>query len=661
VIDLPLACNVPAHRPAKRVSARNRAVGWLRTRDHWSTSVMLLFFGGLSLAGVTTSSIGMSFLRQDPGAPLGRQLWQSQGIRSDEYNALTPIDLSIMSTGGAPTLSPLGEHADLLHRFSSGGFFETIVFFDSTMLRAAAFLPDAMVFAAHWWLPVATLFFFMPRWFAQVGASRRMGWLAAMLIALSPCVAWWSMQPIQLLAYTLAGSSLMLSSYERFSRQQRWRALGLALVGGVLIAGMPTAYVPWSLVLGAPILLASSAWLLSRSSPLLLRCKPLLLTATTALVFGVGTLLENLDGIRSTLATVYPGSRRSGSMAEPLGFLFGAPGLGKLQDTAPVLSNASELSTSFAICFVWVFVLLLRSTRRFHLREHVVPATIGLFGLLWLAWITVSSGVAGTKVPVLNLVTPDRATQVVGILGVMLVALVLPSVRSDDRWSTPVAAGLVCGAVTLYAVSRLQMLYLPTTRLTSVWLSGAAVVLVVTLVTRYPRRTWPVLLTAAIAAVPVYRANPLLVGLADLHSSTSAQAMQSAGATARAAGTLWVSDVGQFDVLMLANGVPSLSGLQRAGPDRAEWEKLDPAHQFETAWNRAGGYVPFVFAEGEPIQITTNGFDVTIVRADPCVLTQRMPNLAHVATRQQLAVPCLRPAGKLVWGGGPVNLYDVRD
>ncbi len=632
---------------------------WLRTRDHWATSLMLLFFGGLTLAGATTSSIGIGFLRQDPSKPLDHQLWQSQVIRSDEYNAFSPIDLSIMSTGGAPTLSPLGEPADVVHRFASGGFFETVVFFDSTLLRAARFLPDAMVFAAHWWLPLVFLFLFLPKWFAQVGASRRMGWLAALLIALSPCVAWWSLQPVQLMAYTLAGSSLMISSYERFGRGQRLRAIVWAALGGILIAGIPAAYVPWSLMLGVPILTASAAWLLSRRTSVASRLKPLLLTAAVALLFGVGTLLENLESLRSTLDTVYPGVRRSGSMAEPLEFLFGAPGLGRLQDTAPVLANASELSTSFTVCFVWALVLVLRGRRFGPLREHVVPVTIGLFGLVWLGWTTVSSGVLGAKVPLLNLVTPDRAAEVVGILGVLLVALTMSSNRLPDGWSTPLAAGLVCGAVTVYAVSRLRMTYLPTTRITTVLVSALAVAAVVTLVTRFPRRTWPVVLTAVLAAIPVYRANPLLFGLGDLHGSTTARVMSTAGEDARSAGTLWASDFGEFDVLMLANGVPSLSGLQRAGPDRSEWAKLDPTHQYETAWNRAGGYVSFGFAEGLPIQVTSNGLDGIIVRADPCNLKARMPSLAHVATRQQLTGSCLRPRGTLTWSGASVNLYDV--
>ena len=81
---------------------------WLLVKDRWATVLMLVFFTMLVLGGVTTSSIGTLQLTQDPAHPTTEQWGQPQSIRSDEYNVGTPIALSIMSTGGVPTLSPLG-------------------------------------------------------------------------------------------------------------------------------------------------------------------------------------------------------------------------------------------------------------------------------------------------------------------------------------------------------------------------------------------------------------------------------------------------------------------------------------------------------------------------------------------------------------------------
>lgn len=645
--------------PAPRPGSENAVLVWLRTRDHWATTLVLAVYGALTLAGATTSSLGISLLRQNPSHPLGWQLWDAQGIRSDEYNAFTPIDLSIMATGGAPTLSPLGEQADVLHRFSSGGFFETFVFFDATLLRTARFLPDAVVFAAHWWLPVLVLFLFLPRWFDQIGASRRTGWLAAILIALSPSVAWWSLQPVQQLAYTLAGASLLVSCHARFVRRQHGRAVVLAVLAGILVAGMPSGYVPWSLVLGGTVLAATTLWLLVQKSSWTDRIVPLALVGTTALIFGLGMLWENLDSIRATLDTVYPGSRRSGGTAEPLELLFGAPGLGGLQRSTPTASNASELATSFTVTFIWAFALILGSRWTSTWRLAVVPATVGVLGALWLAWTTIATGTLGARVPLLNLVTPDRATQVVGMLGVLLVALLLPSIAGGTSWRTALGAGLGCGAVTVYAVSRLKATALPGMRVLEVLVVAGAVALVVIVVTRYPGRNWPVVLTALLAVLPIYRANPLVLGLGDLRDSVATRTMAARGDVARNEGTLWASDYGTFDVLMLANGVPSLSGLQRSGPNRAQWNLLDPTGASEQAWNRAGGYVPFLFFVDQPTGIRTNGFDVTYVYIDPCELARRVPELGHLATRQSLTSSCVRPAGSVTWSGDRVNLYDV--
>lgn len=632
---------------------------WLRTRDHWATTLVLVLYAAVTAAGATTSSLGISFLRQDPDHPLGRQLWDAQGVRSDEYNAFTPIDLSIMATGGSPTLSPLGAQADLVHRFSSGGFFETIVFFDATMLRAARFVPDAMLFAARWWLPVLLLLVFLPRWFGQVGATRRAGWLAALLIVLSPSVAWWSLQPAEQLAYTVAGASLLVSCHTGFVRRERGRSLVLGVLGGILVAGIPSGYVPWSLLLGGTVLAATTLWVLTRQQSWLDRVVPLAVVGATALVFGLGVLWENLDSLRATLGTVYPGSRRSGGAAEPLELLFGAPGLSGLQRSTPATSNASELSSSFTIAFVWAFALVLGGRWSRPWRSAVVPATVGAIGLVWLAWTTVATGVLGSKIPLFNLVTPVRAAQVVGILGVLLVALLLPAVSGGSSWRTAIGAGLGCGAVTIYAVSTLKETALPGMRVLEVVVVSAATALAIALITRYPGRTWPILVTALLAAIPVFRANPVVLGLGDLRDSSAARTMAALGDTARSDGTLWASDYGSFDVLMLANGVPSLSGLQRSGPNRAEWALIDPAGSSEDAWNRAGGYVPFLFFVDQPTGISTNGFDVTYVYIDPCELVRVVPNLGHLATRQDLTASCVRPAGSVTWSGETINLYDV--
>lgn len=133
------------------------------------------------------------------------------------------------------------------------------------------------------------------------------------------------------------------------------------------------------------------------------------------------------------------------------------------------------------------------------------------------------------------------------------------------------------------------------------------------------------------------------------------------GEQARQDDEVWASNSGAFDTAMLSNGVPTLSGLQRSGPNKDMWSKLDPEGASEEAWNRGGGYISFNWRSDGPTEITTNGFDVTYVSIDPCVLSEKLPEVAVVASTTELNLPCLELASELQWAGGPVLVYAVRD
>jgi hypothetical protein len=611
------------------------------------------------VCGATTSSIGMPTLRQDPGNPLGLQLGEASSIRADEYNAFSPIVLSIMATGGAPTTSVLSAAADLVHRYPSGGFFESFVFFDSTLLHTASFLPDTMVFAAHWWLPALLLFLFLPKWFAQVGAQRRWGWLAAFLIALSPAASWWTMMPIQLIAYTIAGCSLLLSAHRRFILHERAVPIALSIASGLLLAGLPSFYIPWSIVLGLPVLAASAAWILAFRGSWQPKILALGAAGSVALIFAAGTLWENRGGISALLETVYPGSRRSTGAAQAFAMLFGAPALGPLRDMTPVGSNESELSTAFTITFVWAALLLVAIKKFGPLRDNVVILIVSAFGLMWLAWCTVNFGDLGSSIPLLNYVQPARAAQVCGILGAILVCLLLSRLPARPNFRLSIVTGMSCGLVTAYAASALQQSYLPNINETFIAAVAVAVTVSIFCVTNFPGKIWPLVLISLLAALPVIGANPLLFGLGDLRVSETASYLRAEGKSTVATDGVWASDLPAFDTVMLANGVPSLSGLQRSGPDKDEWMKLDPDATHINEWNRGGGFIYFQWATGLPMVFGNNGSDSAIVRADPCELKERVPNLQGIASTHPLTADCLQPVRTLTWSGQQMFVYKV--
>jgi hypothetical protein len=561
--------------PAPAVEAGRRFQRWVCVNDRAARLVTVLVFVVLVLFGITTSSVGISELRQDPGNPLGWQFGKSRPIRSDEIHAFSAIVISILATHGAPSLSPLAARADLVHRFPTDGFFEQFVFFDSTMLRAAAVIPEHMLFAAHWWLPSLILLLAMPTWFHQLGRSRRFGWFAAILIVLSPSSAWWSLMPVALIAYTLGGCVLMIAAFQRFQKGQRFAPVAMAVLGGILIAGLPSFYAPWSLLLGLPVLIASTLWILLRGGGWAPRLKAILITGGTAVVFGVGTLLENREGLQALFNTVYPGSRRVESDPQPLGRLLGAPALGPLQYSEPVGINASELSSSFTVFFVWILIILLAAQWRLTFRDNIVEWTFGTWSALWIVWITLDLGPMSQKFPLLNLVTPPRAGQVVGVLAVILLGLLLSRWSPPASWRVPLLAGAACGLATGYAASLLMASDLPALSPLLILLVSAAVGVAVAAVTKYPQRLWPLALCVVLAALPMGRANPVLAGLGDLRASDTAKTVAAQAPAARSEGKLWAADTPSLNTLLLTNGMPP-SRASALGPGRGGVAEAGP-------------------------------------------------------------------------------------
>lgn len=634
---------------------------WLVTKDRWATAAMLVVFAVLILCGATTSSIGMPALTQDPANPLTVQLGHPQWIRSDEYNVGTPILLSIMSTGSIPTLSPLGAPANIAHRFAADGFFETVVFFQTGILRLGTFLPQQMIFSLYWWLPFIVLFLALPVWMQQIGASRRLGWLAALLIAFTPAAAWWSVLPVQTIAYTIAGCAVLISAYHRLvEKRYVWFAV-LAIVSGLLLAGIPTFYQPWSIVVGVPFLVATVLWIMTRTTSWWSRLLSVAVSGIVALLFAAGVFIENMASVRAMLGTVYPGQRRSTAIAQGFDLLFGGPGLAVLRNSNPIASNASELSTAFTVTLVWAAIVLV-ARRSFGPKEsRVVAITFSCAAALWTGWVMADLGGLGANIPILNLVPSVRAAQVIGILGIVLLCIALSGLPARGGVRLPLIAAVTCGLITMYALSLLRQDYLPDLSILHIALATIGTIVAVFIVTWRPRSTWTIVTASVLAASVTVVSQPILFGLSDLRDSNTAKHLAAAGEEARAEGTLWASDSGAFDSVMLANGVPSLSGYQRSGPVFSEWQKLDPAGEFEDAWNRGGGYIPFFFTPGEPTSITTNGFDMTFVTVDPCTLHEAFPALSRIATTSTLTESCLVLTENIEWSGQQFHIYSFVD
>lgn len=643
--------------PSSRVA---RVRTWLLSRDHLCTVIMLAVFAALILTGTTTSNLGTEGMRQDPGASHVIQLGHSQGIRSDEYWVSSPTALSIMETGAQPTYSPLGEDAGFVLRYTDGGIASTIVFYQSDILLAE-FLPENILFAAFWWLPVIALFLGLPRWFGHVSGSRRYGWLAALLIAFSPSSAWWSQVPITSMSFAVLGCALLISVHKRVVARRWVTAVLLGAVSAVLLTAIPTIYAPWSIVLGLPLLVATVVWIFTRTATTWWeRIGPVAAVGFVALVLSGLTFLENAAGLQSLASTLYPGERRSPAESMSVARLLGAPALGALRTDAPITSNASSITSSFTVTFLIAAVLVVGRLSFGGWRRNPVLVVLGAFAAAFLLWCTAALGDASRIVPLLNLVPANRVAGVIGILGIVILCLMLAGATERPTRRLAIAAAMVAGVATLYGTSQVKVEFLP--GLSAVVILGSSVVVaaVAYVLVRHPRNVGAIAVAAIAASLTVVGANPLLVGLGDLRASDTGKALISAGTEVRADGQLWASDSVWFDSAMLASGVPSLSGVQRIGPDADQWARLDPTGEYEDAWNRGGSFIFFHWTPGEALVIDSPQSDIIDVSIDPCELIARFPEVSTIASGAPLSSTCLVEEETLEWLGEPVYTYGTR-
>ncbi|WP_149202579.1 DUF7657 domain-containing protein [Actinotalea subterranea] len=628
----------------------------LRGRSWWVAGPLVLY-AVLVLLGVTQSSIGITGLREDPSASDPAMIGGAVGIRSDEYLTSTPLLLGITATGSADDQNPLTAPQGFTTQMPSG-VVSSVVLFDGTMLQAGPLLPDQMLIAARWWLPFLLLFLGAPAFVHTLTGNRWLGLVAALLIVATPGSAWWSFSPLGILGFTLAGAAAMQRVQASLELRRYGRAAAWCAGGGILLARTPLHYQPWAIVVGLTILAVAIAGMVATRERLRSGLVAVGATGGLALLLAGGVLLENLESIRATLGTSYPGARVAAGSPNQIEEIFGATSLVNLKHLTVLESNPSEVASAFAVAAVWA-VLLLVAGVRFRDRGHRVATTTMLgFTGFWFAWSMVEFGGWATHIPLLSMVPANRSTDVLGYLAVLLLCLVLPGApRAGLRRSALVAGSIALLAA--YAGSMMWAHTIPDMSTTTIWVSSLLLGAVVLVVTRRP--DWWVGYAAAVAlgALLIWNVNPVLFGLADLRGSATAQAMLADGAEARADGEVWATDDLYVDALLTATGVPSLSSRQLAGPVEDAWRELDPTGANELAWNRGGSFITFEWTDAEELVFTNPAPDVIRVSGSPCEVAERLPALTTVVSGRELTDTCLVPDGTITWGGAPRWVYTV--
>jgi hypothetical protein len=621
--------------------------------------VPVLLYLLLSVCGVTLSSIGIGTLREDPAAATSDQIGASVPIRTDEYLTSSPMAIGVLATGIEEDLNPLTAAQGFTSSLPSTPV-SSVVLAENAALRWGGFLPDQMVFAARWWLPTLLLFLGMPALLRPLVGSRWPGLFAAVLIALSPATAWWSLSPLALWGFTTAGTAALYRAAMSVSeRRSWWRSALWGLAAALLLARTPLHYQPWAIVAAPAILAVGIVPLLVRPEGRRRRLLTVVAVGACSLVLAALVFWENRASIAATSATVYPGARTTSGHAVPMELLFGATSLGWMRDTPLTQLNPSEISSGFLIAGVPALLLLLIGIR-FRSGEHRAAVwTLLVCSAPWAAWCAISFGGLGERIPLANLVTPDRAATMLGYLAVLLFALVLPGWRERGGWRAVAGAVIAAVLVAGYAGSRLAVTTMPELSTKQIWSALAVLAVVVGLLVARPR-WWGGYVAAGLAAfLLVGQVNPVLIGLADLRDSDVAQEMLVQGEQAREDGVLWASDDTAVDALFAATGVPSLSSRQMAGPDQDAWLALDPDRAAEGVWNRGGSFIQFEWTDDPSITLTNTAPDRILVAGSACTIHDRIPELTRVVSVEPLSSSCLTQVDEFAWGGSEHRVYEV--
>jgi len=637
---------------------RDNPVAAIVRRFGIARTVVVVLYVAAVLSGATTSSLGISSLRVNPGAPTSDQIGTPLAIRTDEWLTETPLDLATL-TDGTRADTPLSTSADLLSQIPSN-LPESVVFWDGDLLRLGSVFPSQMLFAAWWWLPTLLVLLCLPPLLMRLGATRELAWLAAVVTVAAPASAWWSLSPVRLLGFAIAGCLAMLVAADRLGERRYARAALFGAIAAVLFSRLPTSYVPWALTTAVPLVLATTGLLVwsprNRLSIVGLSVGVLL---GAALLWGLMALVDSA-AVHAELNTVYPGLRRETGMLQGPHLLFGAPVLGYLQTgNMPVGTNQSELSSAYTFAAVWAGLLWLAVKRPRWDRTAVPAAVLAISCVVLLIWCLVNLGSFGEALPLLNRIIPSRAAQTVGYPAFMLLTLVLGRTESLVPVRVAAAIAAACGLLAVYGGSGVQAV-MPSLPTSYVVLASVVVVLVVFVVTCWPRSPWVALGVGVIVVAQVITVNPLIFGLGDLHGSSAARRAVQLRREAIRNGSYWVTDSMYTDALMLANGVPLLSGHQLVGPVTSEWLKLDPDRTYETAWNRGASYLIFVWTSSQTPVITNPDPDVIQVSVDPCTLRSRGFNLAGVVSTASLHQACLVPERPFTFSGTTNYVYALR-
>lgn len=633
----------------------------------WLTAVLFGLLAILSVANLTTSSIGLH-VAGDAENSAEVLVGNLRPIRTDEWKRGTPVLLGTFVDGWSDEALTPFEERDVRFGWLGQSVLPAII---SPERALVSLLPARMGFFAYLWMAPLMCIWSVASLLSLLGLNRLASVGGGVATALGPASAWWSFHGAELMwPATLATVLLILSWKLTDYNAPRWRRttgvlsrLVLPVVGGVLLARYPLAYAPWSLpIAGIAGALIVDLWWAREDRRRSL--KPILVMGATSILFAALRMASLAPRLSSLLGTVYPGSRRSSGGSEGMPIFTGVFTYLAQTSRGSVMafSNLSEtalgpLAIVVAALFVsWASKVSAHSMRRSSLTLTTI-SVVTLFSWALFSWPSVL-----LRFNPFTVVPGYRVAQILGVAAIPFVWLAVHESGALLIRSRRTSLALGGGLIVLVLSARDEAVYrtifpLVTPSATWFWILSYAVAFAI-FVSR-PSRAITSVPLACLIVVSALTVNPIVRGVGDLYDSRSAITIrENVGGTRE---QRVASDDLSIDALLIANAIPTLGGQMNYGPDKDSWKLLDPTEKYEAEWNRGAATLQFSWNPDAVKPMIVSPYpDMVVVEVNPCSSLLEWWNVTWVISTERRSESCLVERAEFYWFSSPRWLYQVQ-
>ena len=616
----------------------------------------------ISLLGVTSSSLQFIQTSEVSSSQISTGTFgEPRNIRADEYLRSTPWDLGLLKSGNANFTSPLADPNTSLIYPDPDSAINTLNAIDTMWPRTIPGIGIDQEFAFAWWTPVLLALIFLPLFLREIGVGAVVAITATTLIVTSPVNAWWSLWISPIIGYSSVAAYLYLIIMKK-SVVRPIYLMPAVFLSAFGVFKLLTSYQPWVIVL-APMILVPAVVFAIRIYGVK---KSLVRLGAIFITFGLlagAFIISNSSALSTIQNTLYPGQRRSVGERVSALLTWGAPHLQVLNISKEIVgSNASELSSSFSILAIAGLIIIAVNRSRIT-KFSAMELSAATIVLIWFVWISIQMPNFFGSIPILSLVTPNRAASVFGIIAILLFAYVSipkpefsPASNSRIPRAMAVLGGLLAALLTFVGGQELSQVV---PRLGSIRIAVATIlifVVVFCLLVEQLRISGLILLTVFSVFISA-SVNPLQKSTDGV---TSGVVIEKLGEL-NVSGSNWASDSGSVDALFMANAMNSLSGQQLIGPNPDTWKMLDPNGLSEMAWNRGVSYISFTWSELLEPEITSPSADVILVSISPCALAENFSSLKYVVSTNILEYSCVSKEYEFNQNGVLVSVYEINE